>query len=103
MTYNVRNIAIALVLAGIAAFLVIMYTGNVQKQAHSSQQDTTVLIATGDIPAGTTVADAISGGQIQSRKVIQQDVIVGALTDEKALDSSYVTKQDLYAGQQVTA
>jgi hypothetical protein len=28
MTYNVRNIAIALVLAGIAAFLVIMYTGN---------------------------------------------------------------------------
>jgi Flp pilus assembly protein CpaB len=103
MTYNVRNIAIALVLAGIAAFLVIMYTGNVQKQAHSSQQDTTVLIATGDIPAGTTVADAISGGQIQSRKVVQQDVIVGALTDEKALDSSYVTKQDLFAGQQVTA
>jgi pilus assembly protein CpaB len=103
MTYNVRNIAIALVLAGIAAFLVIMYTGNVQKQAHSSQQDTTVLIATGDIPAGTTVADAISGGQIQARKVVQQDVIVGALTDEKALDSSYVTKQDLFAGQQVTA
>jgi pilus assembly protein CpaB len=103
MTYNVRNIAIALVLAGIAAFLVIMYTGNVQKQASSSQQDTTVLIATSDIPAGTTVADAISGGQIQARKVVQQDVIVGALTDEKALDSSYVTKQDLYAGQQVTA
>ena len=41
MTYNVRNIAIALVLAGIAAFLVIMYTGNVQKQAHNSQQTTT--------------------------------------------------------------
>ena len=41
MTYNVRNIAIALVLAGIAAFLVIMYTGNVQKQAHNSQQATT--------------------------------------------------------------
>ena len=40
MTYNVRNIAIALVLAGIAAFLVIMYTGNVQKQAHNSQQAT---------------------------------------------------------------
>jgi pilus assembly protein CpaB len=103
MTYNVRNIAIALVLAGIAAFLVIMYTGNVQKQAHSSQQTTQVLVATADIPAGTTVADAISGGQIQLRKVVQQDVIVGALTDEKSLDSSYVAKDDLYAGQQVTA
>ena len=54
MTYNVRNIAIALVLAGIAAFLVIMYTGNVQKQAHNSQQTTTVLVATADIPAGYT-------------------------------------------------
>ena len=103
MTYNVRNIAIALVLAGIAAFLVIVYTGNVQKQAHSSQQATQVLVATADIPAGTTVADAISGGQLQLRKVVQQDVIVGALTDEKSLDSSYVAKQDLVAGQQVTA
>ena len=103
MTYNVRNIAIALVLAGIAAFLVIMYTGNVQKQAHNSQQTTTVLVATADIPAGTTVADAISGGQIQTHQVVQQEVIVGALTDEKSLNSSYVTKQDLYSGQQVTA
>jgi pilus assembly protein CpaB len=103
MTYNVRNIAIALVLAGIAAFLVIVYTGNVQKQAHSSQQATQVLVATADIPAGTTVANAISGGQLQLRKVVQQDVIVGALTDEKSLDSSYVTQNDLYAGQQVTS
>jgi pilus assembly protein CpaB len=103
MTYNVRNIAIALVLAGIAAFLVIVYTGNVQKHAKSSQQATTVVVATSDIPAGTTVADAISGGQLQLHKVIQQDVVVGALVDEKALDSSYVAKQDLYAGQQVTS
>jgi pilus assembly protein CpaB len=103
MTYNVRNIAIALVLAGIAAFLVIMYTGNVQKQAKSQQQTTSVLVATQDIPAGTSVADAISGGQLQARQIVQQDVIVGALTDEKALDSSYVAKSDLVAGQQVTA
>ncbi|MDX6521172.1 MAG: pilus assembly protein CpaB [Gaiellales bacterium] len=102
MTYNVRNIAIALVLAGIAAFLVIMYTGNVQKQAKDSQQATSVLVATSNIAAGTSVADAISGGQIQARSVVQQDVIVGALTDEKSLNSGYVTKQDLYSGQQVT-
>ncbi len=103
MTYNVRNIAIALVLAGVAAALVIMYTGNVQKQAKDSQQATSVLVATSDVPAGTSVADAISGGQIQARSVVQQDVIVGALTDEKSLDSGYVTKQDLFSGQQLTA
>src|ERR1700757_2805886 len=103
MTYNVRNIAIALVLAGIAAFLVIMYTGNVQKQAKDSQQTTSVLVASGDIPAGTTVADAISGGGLKLHHVVQQDVIVGALPDEKSLDSSYVATQNLVAGQQVTS
>ena len=56
-----------------------------------------------DIPAGTSVADAISGGQLQPRQIVQQDVIVGALHDEKSLTARYVTKQDLYAGQQVTA
>ena len=32
MTYSVRNIVIALVLAAVAAGLVILYTGNVTKQ-----------------------------------------------------------------------
>ena len=103
MTYNVRNIAIALVLAGIAAFLVIMYTSNVQKQAHDAQQTTSVLVATGDVPAGTSVADMISSGQLTTRKIVQQDVIVGAVIDTKSLDSSYVAKQDIFSGQQVTA
>ena len=72
MTYNVRNIAIALVLAGIAAFLVIMYTGNVQKQAKSQQQTTSVLVATQDIPAGPawptrSLADSFSRARSSSR------------------------------------
>jgi Flp pilus assembly protein CpaB len=81
---------------------VIMYTGNVQKQAKDSQQATSVLVATSNIAAGTSVADAISGHQLVTRSVVQQDVIVGALKDPQSLNSSYVTKQDLYSGQQVT-
>ena len=38
MTYSVRNIVIALVLAAVAAGLVILYTGNVKKQAHDSSR-----------------------------------------------------------------
>jgi Flp pilus assembly protein CpaB len=103
MTYNVRNIAIALVLAGIAAFLVIAYTSNVQKQAHNSQQTTKVLEATTDVPAGTSVKDAIAGGHLSLRPVVSQDVIAGALTSTTvAGDSDLVTTQDLYSGQQVT-
>jgi Flp pilus assembly protein CpaB len=103
MTYNVRNIAIALVLAGIAAFLVIAYTSKVQSQAHHSQQTTKVLEATADVPAGTSVKDAIDGGQLTLKPVVSQDVIAGALTSTTiAGDKSLVTTQNLYAGQQVT-
>jgi pilus assembly protein CpaB len=103
MTYNVRNIAIALVLAGIAALLVIMYTSNVQKKAHDSQQTTSVLVATGNIAAGTSVADLLSSGQLALRPVVQQDAVFGAIDNASQLDSSFVAKHDLYADQQVTA
>ena len=95
MTYNVRNIVIALVLAAVAAFLVIMYTGNVQKQAHNSQQTTTVLVATADIPAGTTAQDAISGGQLKpsGRGDARRDR--GALTDSRSTERWYATQQIL--------
>src|SRR5436305_940716 len=53
MTYNVRNIVIALVLAAVAAILVIMYTGSVKKQADTSQTTVKVLVATTDIAAGS--------------------------------------------------
>ena len=56
MTYNVRNIVIALVLAVVAALLVIVYTGNVQKQANNCQDTVKVLVATTDIAAGTSRA-----------------------------------------------
>ena len=103
MTYNVRNIVIALVLAGIAAFLVIVYTSNVQKQAHNSQQTTKVLEATADVPAGTSVKDAISGGQLAAPGGRVADAIAGAPTSTTiAGDKDLVTTQALYAGQQVT-
>ena len=39
MTYSVRNIVIAVVLAVLAAVLVIMYTSNAQKQATKGQDE----------------------------------------------------------------
>ncbi len=102
MTYNVRNIAIALVLAAIAAFLVIAYTGNVQSQVHKNQQTTKVLVAASDIVAGTSVADAVAGGQFQVRDVVQSDMIAGALTSTNQLNQSLKVGQNIYAGQQIT-
>src|SRR5207248_8496847 len=79
MTYSVRNIVIALVLAAVAAALVIVYTGSVKHQAEQSQSTVTVLVASQDIPAGTTVSDALSQGDFSTKSVIGKDVIPGAL------------------------
>jgi Flp pilus assembly protein CpaB len=101
MTYNVRNIVIALVLAVIAAGVVIMYTGKVQQQAHKSQETVTVLVAAADIPAGTTAQDAISHGQLATKSIVTQDEIPGALQSTDDIDGTYVASGPLFQGQQI--
>jgi Flp pilus assembly protein CpaB len=102
MTYNVRNIVIALVLAAVAAGAVIMYTGNVQKKANDSQATIQVLKATSDIPAGVLASDALANGQLRLEPVVKRDEIAGAVEDPKSIDGSLVSGQPIYAGQQVT-
>jgi Flp pilus assembly protein CpaB len=102
MTYNVRNIVIALVLAAVAALLVIVYTGNVQKQANDSQDTVKVLVATTDITAGTAAQDAISSGQLKLEDVVTRDQIANATTDPSQIDATWVSAQPIYAGQQIT-
>jgi pilus assembly protein CpaB len=102
MTYNVRNIAIALVLAAIAAFLVIAYTGDVKKKATSQQDTVTVLVAASDIPAGTLASEAIGSGKLKIDKVVAQDEIPLAVHDSNEIDGTQVTAQPIYSGQQIT-
>jgi Flp pilus assembly protein CpaB len=102
MTYNVRNIVIALVLAAVAAISVVVYTGNVKQQADKSQDTVKVLVATTDIAAGTSAADAISGGQLKLREVVTRDEIANAATDPSQITSSWIAAQPIYAGQQIT-
>jgi Flp pilus assembly protein CpaB len=102
MSYSVRNIAIALVLAALAAVLVIVYTGNVQKQADERQSTTPVLVAARDIPPGTSVADAIRQGMFQVRPIVQRDVVPGALDSEKRLNRDRAVATTIPANAQVT-
>ena len=102
MTYSVRNIVIALVLAAVAAFLVIMYTGNVQKQATDSQKSTSVLVAVKPIVAGTKVADAIAAHDFAVHQVVQRDVIAGAFGSTNQLNASLTVGSDITEGAQIT-
>jgi len=102
MTYSVRNIVIALVLAAVAAGLVILYTGNVQKQAHDSQQNVTVVVAKSAIAAGSPVKDLVSTNAFETRQVVQRDVVPGAYTSVSALNSDLATAGPITAGSQIT-
>jgi Flp pilus assembly protein CpaB len=103
MTYNVRNIAIALVLAAIAAFMVIAYTGDVKKKANSRQDTVSVLKATTDIPAGTLASEAIASGKLKVEKVVAQDEIPLAVHEPTELDGTHISGQPIFNGQQITA
>jgi Flp pilus assembly protein CpaB len=102
MTYSVRNIVIALVLAAVAAGLVILYTGNVQKQAHDSQQNVTVVVAKSAIAAGSPVKELIDTGSFETRQVVQRDVVPGAYTSIDSLNKDLATAGPVTAGSQIT-
>jgi pilus assembly protein CpaB len=102
MSYSVRNIVIALVLAVVAAGLVVMYTSNVKSQADKSIKTTTVVVSKGDVVAGTPVDTLVSGGDFTTRQVATKDVVPGAFTSVSSLNTSLATATNITAGAQIT-
>ncbi len=102
MSYSVRNIVIALVLALVAAGLVVMYTSNVKSQADKSIKTTTVVVSKGDIVAGTPVDTLVTGNAFTTRQVATKDVVPGAFTSVASLNTSLATATNITAGAQVT-
>ncbi len=102
MSYSVRNIVIALVLAVVAAGLVVMYTSNVKSQADKSIKTTTVVVSRGDIVAGTPVNTLVSGNAFTTHRVATKDVVPGAFTAVSSLNTSLATSTNITAGAQIT-
>jgi pilus assembly protein CpaB len=102
MSYSVRNIVIALVLALVAAGLVVMYTSNVKSQADKSIKTTTVVVSKGDIVAGTPVNTLVTGNAFATRQVATKDVVPGAFTSVASLNTSLATATNITAGAQIT-
>jgi Flp pilus assembly protein CpaB len=102
MSYSVRNIVIALILAVAAAGLVIMYTSNVKHNADKSIKTTTVVVSKGDVVAGTPLNTLVDGGAFTTRQVATKDVVPGAYTSIKSLNTSLATATNITAGAQIT-
>ena len=101
MAYRLRNIAIALVLALVAALLTTFYVSNYKKKVQQGESDVPVYVATKDIPAGTPASDVLTGGYVETVQVDKRNLAPGAAWKEDQLDD-LVAVEPVYAGEQLT-
>lgn len=101
MTYRVRNIAIAVGLALVAALLTSFYVTNYQRNVRSDEQNVPVYVAKSDIPAGTSGADAARKGMFEKSEIVRRSVVPGAISDPAEIEELVAT-QPILAGEQVS-
>ena len=101
MTYRVRNIALAVGLALIAALLTTFYVANYKRHVRQTEGTVKVWVAKRDIPAGTSGAGLVKHGWIVTADVVQRTVVPGAISSPDQV-ASQLTRQDIYTGEQVS-
>jgi Flp pilus assembly protein CpaB len=101
MTYRVKNITIAVVLALVAALLTMFYTTNFQRNVREDETNVPVFVAVRDIPAGTSGADVERRGLLKKSEVVRRNVVPGAISKPSQVAELIVT-QPIYAGEQVS-
>jgi Flp pilus assembly protein CpaB len=99
MTYRVRNVVIAVALAGVAALLTSFYVTSYKRHVQRGQDKVTVLVAKQDIPQGTTGSEA--GKLLKSEQVLRDSVVPGAVTSADQLDGKVATEMTMQ-GEQVS-
>lgn len=102
MTYRVRNIAIAVALAAVAALLTSFYVTNYKRHVQQGEEQVTVLVAKRDIPTGTPGAEVVDKKLYSTREVARRNVVPGAVASPDQV-KDLVAAQPTYAGEQVTA
>jgi len=101
MTYRVRNIAVAVGLALLAAVLTTFYVTNYKRHVRADESTVTVYTAKRDIPQGTPGAELVKHGWLTTSQVAQRTVVPGAISSPDQV-RNLLTKQEVYAGEQVT-
>ena len=101
MTYRMRNILIAVALAGFAALLVTFYISNYKSSVQHNQASVTVLVAARDIPQNTAGVDVIGKGMLKTQQITRSSVVPGAISSADQI-KSLVATQTTYAGEQIT-
>jgi pilus assembly protein CpaB len=98
MSYRLRNFVIAAVLALLAGILTTAYVKGYKHRVQRGENLVPVLVATRDIPAGTSAARA----HLAVRKIERRNVIAGAVSADAKLAGLFALAPT-YAGEQITA
>ena len=101
MTYRVRNIVVAVVLAALAGAMTLVYVVNYKRHVQHGEAKVGVLVAARDIPAGTTGSEVVEQHMLKTVSVPRRTLVPGSLSDPSLLDKQVAT-QEIYAGEQVT-
>src|SRR5438093_6634657 len=101
MTYRVKNIGIAVVLAAFAGLLTIFYVANYKRHVQNGENKVSVLVAARDIPAGTTGSEVVEQHYLKTETVPKRTVVPGAIAGTDQLNNQVATEQ-IYRGEQVT-
>ena len=92
----------ALVVAALGTVLIFVYVNNVKKDAEGGAAPVDVLVATQQVAAGTTAADASNAGAFELQTVPTDAAAEGALTDISII-SDQVALAPVFPGQQILA
>ena len=101
MTYRVRNIAIAVALALVAAMMTSYYVTNYQRNVQKGEKNVEVFVAKNDIPVGTSGADLSRKGLLEKSEIVRRSVVPGAISSPDQL-ADLVAIQPVHAGEQVS-
>src|SRR3982751_2100494 len=102
MTYRVKNIGIAVVLAALAGLLTIFYVANYKRHVQHGETKVSVLVAARDIPAGTTGSEVVERHYLRTETVARRTVVPGAISSSDQLHNLVATDVT-YRGEQVAA
>jgi Flp pilus assembly protein CpaB len=100
MTYRVRNIVIAVVLAVLAGLFVTLYLAKSTDEQKQAQELVTAYVATRDIPVGASGGDVLD--HLQATEIARDDLTPGAISSPEDVEK-LVTAETIRKGEYVTA
>jgi Flp pilus assembly protein CpaB len=101
MSYRLRNIGIAVVLAVLAALLTIFYVTNYKKSVQQGEELVPVLVASRDISVGTSGSEVGDRNLLKPVEIAERSVVPGAISKPEQVEQ-LVAAEKIYEGEQVT-